>query len=63
MVFPLHLGYINVNRNQEGKKNEISLMEGYCKCVGKLCCDLNGGEVQESAVCWEEVECDVGERQ
>ena len=38
-------------------------MEGYCKCVGKLYCDLNGGEVQESAVYWEELECDVGERQ
>jgi hypothetical protein len=43
VVFPLHCGYVCINGNQEDKKNEISIREGYWKCMGKLYCELKGG--------------------
>jgi hypothetical protein len=41
-----------VNRNQEGKKNEISTREGFWKCVEKLYCELKGDGISgDCCVC------------
>ena len=34
MVFPLHCCFVYVNRNQEDKKNDISVRKGYWKYRG-----------------------------